>query len=113
MQFQACAKSFKQAVTTLIDDVKNNRCMALAVRDAINGLRLQDTNALMVCIHRHNSRATYQNLIQLLNSIVEVVVIADEDGKEIRLNCGTDGEHAIETLKSFKLRNIAARIEIQ
>jgi len=106
-------KSFKQALVTLINDIENNRCQKLAVRDAAFGLRLQDVNALMPCIHSRNSGETRRNLNQLLDSVVDLIVIALENGQEIRLNCGTDGEHAVEALKYFKLNNTRARIEIQ
>ncbi|MGK7247383.1 hypothetical protein ACSPAH_23030 [Buttiauxella agrestis] len=106
-------KSFKQALVTLINDIDNNRCLALSVRAAVLGLRLQDVNTLMPCIHSRDSKSTRQNLLLLLDSAVDLIVIASEDGKETRLNCGSDGEHAIEVLKYFKLHNNCARIEIQ
>lgn len=106
-------KSFKQALTTLINDIDNNRCQKLAVRTAVFGLRLQDVNMLMPCIHSRDSRATRRNLTLLLDSVTDLIVIALEEGKETFLNCGTDGDHAIEVLKYFKLHGTYARIEIQ
>lgn len=108
----AQTKSLKQAINTLIREVQNNRCHKLALRDALDGLSLQDSNKIAPCMHRNASECV-RSLTLLLASVMEIIVVTNRGGKIARMNYGTDEKQAIEVLKYFKLHNITAHIEIE
>ncbi|MGC0987106.1 hypothetical protein WKH15_21560 [Pantoea agglomerans] len=103
--------TFKEAVQKLIEDIENNVCMTLALRDASRALSVIQQNQVTSCIHSRDGGETLYQLRLLLSSITETLVVAQfENGEEHRLIYPE--EISISVLREYKRKGVKAWIEL-
>lgn len=97
-------KTLKSAATQLLSDVLNNRCMKIAIRNAVEGLSIDSRNKIILCCNSRDTGSTVRDLKELIENLNEYVVTLHIDGQEFNTVYRGDEEEALKLFRGYVLQ---------
>lgn len=97
-------KTLKQAAMQFLANTRQNRCMTLSYRDAVDGLSIDDRNEITRCFHKRDDKSTVAALKSLISEIETmqcyeyIVILHNGNGYDVR----TVFESELEALHNFR-----------